>query len=101
MHDVLERDIDEITIDSNIISELEGKTPSELDAIKVNYYRKVKESRMQAMQRRRRLMEGHAVQQVYDTCIDVCHFTEELLPRGNCHQAADSDAGHGGTATTP
>ena len=60
LHDEFENDIDECTTDSDFISGPEGKTPSELDEIIADYHRKVKESRMQAMNRRR--MEGNALQ---------------------------------------
>jgi hypothetical protein len=47
----LEKDIDKLTTDSDIMSGQEGKTPSELDAIIANYHwhHKVKDSRMQAI----------------------------------------------------
>ncbi len=51
-HDEFEKEIDELTSDSDS-SGSEGKTPSELDAIIANYHRKVKDSRMQAIIRRR------------------------------------------------
>jgi hypothetical protein len=47
--DELEKDIDEVTTDSDIMSGPEGKTPSELDAIIADYHHKVKDSRMQAI----------------------------------------------------
>ena len=52
-HDELEKDINELTSDSDIMSGPEGKTPSELDAIIADYHHKVKDSRMQAIIRRR------------------------------------------------
>ncbi len=76
MHNKLERDVYEITTDSDIMSGQEGKTPSKLDAITADYHCKVKESRMQTLHCRR-LMQGNALQQVYDACIYVCSFTEE------------------------
>ena len=54
----------------------EAKTPSKLDEIMADYHSKVKESRMQAMHRRRR-MEGNTSQDVFATCLDVSRFTEE------------------------
>jgi hypothetical protein len=52
-YDVLEKDIDEITTDSDGLSGQEGKTASELNAIIADYHHKVKDSRMQAIIRRR------------------------------------------------
>ncbi len=53
-HDELEKDIDELTTDSELImSGQEGKTPSELDTIIADYHHKVKDSRMQAIIRLR------------------------------------------------
>ncbi len=52
-HDELEKDINELTSDIDILSGPEGKTPSELDAIIADYHHKVKDSRMQAIIRRR------------------------------------------------
>ncbi len=46
-------EIDELTSDSDS-SGPEGKTPSELDAIITDYHHKVKDSRMQAIIRRRK-----------------------------------------------
>jgi hypothetical protein len=43
----------ECTTDSDLMSGPEGKTPSELDAIIADYHHKVKDSRMQAIIRRR------------------------------------------------
>ena len=86
----------------------EGKTPSELDEKIADYQRKVKESRMQAMHRRR--MEGNALQYV----IAPCMYLRMPLHRGGSHCAAreaahhaigpipgsaERDAGHGGTAS--
>ena len=51
-HDELEKDIDELTTDSDIMSGQEGKTPSELDAIITDSQHKVKDSRMRAIIRR-------------------------------------------------
>ena len=67
LHDEFEKDIDECTTDSDFMSGQEGKTPSELDAIIADYHCKFKESRMQAMHRRR--MEGNALQYLFTTCI--------------------------------
>jgi len=52
-HDELEKDTDELTTDSDIMSGQEGKSPSELDAIIAYYLQKVKDSRMQAIIRSR------------------------------------------------
>ena len=78
----------------------EGKTLSEIDEKIADYHRKVKESRMQAMHRRR--MEGNALQYVFATCI----YLRMPFHRGggNCvadaaHHAAQPDAGHGGAAS--
>ena len=89
----------------------EGKTPSELDEKIADYQRKVKESRMQAMHRRR--MEGklgNALQYV----ITPCMYLRMPLQRGGSHCAAgeaahhaigpipgsaERDACHGGTAS--
>jgi hypothetical protein len=49
----LVEDIDKLTTDSDLMSGQEGKTPSELDAIIADYHHKVKDSRMQAIIRRR------------------------------------------------
>ena len=43
----------EVTTDSDLMSGQEGKTPSELDAIIAYYHNRVKDSRMQAINRRR------------------------------------------------
>jgi hypothetical protein len=48
-HDELEKDIDELTTDSDIMSGPEGNTPSEPDAIIADYHHKVKDSRRQAI----------------------------------------------------
>ena len=56
---------DECTTDSDFMSGPEGKTPSEIDEKIADYQRKVKESQMQAMHRRR--MEGNALQDVFTT----------------------------------
>jgi hypothetical protein len=45
----LEKDIDECTTDSDVMSGPEGKTLSELDAIIGDYHHKVKDSRMQGI----------------------------------------------------
>ena len=44
---------DEFTTDSDLMSGQEGKTSSELDAIIAYYHHKVKDSRMQPINRRR------------------------------------------------
>ena len=49
----MEKDIDVVTTESDIMTGLEGKTPSELDALIADYHHKVKDSRMQAIIRRR------------------------------------------------
>ena len=49
-HDEMEN---EVTTDSDQMSGPEGKTPSELDAIIADYHHRIKESRMQAIDRRR------------------------------------------------
>ena len=43
----------EVTTDSDQMSGPEGKTPSELDAIIADYHHRIKDSRMQAINRRR------------------------------------------------
>ncbi len=43
----------EFTTDSDLMSGQDGKTPSELGEIIANYHHKVKDSRMQAISRRR------------------------------------------------
>ena len=67
LHDEFERDIDECTTYSDFMSGPEGKTLSQIDEKTAEYDRKVKESRMQAMHRRR--MEGNAWQYVFATGI--------------------------------
>ncbi len=52
--DKLEKELDEITTNSNIMSGQEGKTPSELDAVIADYHSKVQDSRIQAMVRCRK-----------------------------------------------
>ena len=49
-HDEMEN---EVTTDSDQMSGPEGKTPSELDAIIADYHHRIKDSRMQAINRRR------------------------------------------------
>ena len=60
LNDEFKRDVDECTTDSDFMSGQERKTLSEIDEKIADYHRKVKESRMQAMHRRR--MEGNALQ---------------------------------------
>ena len=69
----------------------EGKTLSEIDEKIADYNRKVKESRMQAMHRRR--MEGNARQYVFATCI----YLRMLFHRGGGNCVADA-ADHGSAA---
>ncbi len=64
------------SLDQRLFQSQPPSLPSELDALTADYHCKVKTSRMQAMHRCR-LMEGNALHQVCDTCIDVCSFTEE------------------------
>ncbi len=49
-HDEMEN---EVTTDSDLMSGQEGKTPSELDAIIADYHNRVKDSRVQSINRRR------------------------------------------------
>ena len=56
------RDVDECTTDSDFMSGQEGRTLSEIDEKIADWDRKMKESRMQAMHRRR--MEGNSLQRV-------------------------------------
>ena len=63
LHDEFQKDLDECTTDSDFMSGPEGKTLSEIDKKIADWDRKMKESRMQAMQRRR--MEGHTWQYVF------------------------------------
>ena len=86
LHDEFQKDLDECTTDSDFMSGPEGKTLSELDEKIADYQRKVKESRMQAMHRRRR-MEGNELPAVSATCIDVCHFMRRK-PMRRCLSAA-------------
>ena len=61
------RDVDECTTGSDWESGPEGKTLSEIDEKIAKWDREMKESRMQAMHRRR--VEGNSVQHVLATCI--------------------------------
>ena len=61
------RDVDECTTGSDWESGPEGKTLSEIDEKIAKWDRQMKESRMQAMHRRR--VEGNSVQHVLATCI--------------------------------
>ena len=61
------RDVDEYTTPSDWESGPEGKTLSEIDEKIAKWDREMKESRMQAMHRRR--VEGNSVQHVLATCI--------------------------------
>ena len=63
LNDEFKRDVDECTTDSDFMSGPEGKTLSEIDEIIADWDRKMKESRMQAMHRRR--MEGNTWQYVF------------------------------------
>ena len=67
IHDEFKRDVDECTTGSDWESGPEGKTLSEIDEKIAKWKREMKESRMQAMHRRR--MEGYSVQHVLATCI--------------------------------
>jgi hypothetical protein len=58
-------DIDELTSNSDIMSGPEGKTPGELDAIITHYHHKVKDSRMQAIFRRRETDEYIQMEAAY------------------------------------
>ena len=88
LHDEFQMDLDECTTDSDFMSGPEGKTLSEINEKIADYQRKVKESRMQAMHRRR--MEGNAWQYVFATCIVL----RMPFHRGGGNCVADS-AGHG------
>ena len=65
--DEFKRDVDECTTGSDWESGPEGKTLSEIDEKIAKWDRRMKESRMQAMLRRR--VEGNSVQHVLATCI--------------------------------
>ena len=65
--DEFKRDVDECTTGSDWESGPEGKTLSEIDEKIAKWDRQMKESRMQAMHRRR--VEGNSVQHVLATCI--------------------------------
>ena len=67
IHDEFKRDVDECTTGSDWESGPEGKTLSEIDEKIADWDRQTKESRMQAMHRRR--VEGNSVQHVLATCI--------------------------------
>ena len=62
LNDEFKRDVDECTTDSDFMSGPEGKTLSEINEKIADWDRKMKESRMQAMHRRR--MEGNTRQYV-------------------------------------
>ena len=110
LNDEFKRDVDECqcTTDSDFMSGPEWKTLSEIDEKIADWDRKMKESRMQAMHRRR--MEGNALQYM------IAPFMHLRMPlhRGGSHCAAEEaahhaigpitcsaqrDAGHGGTAS--
>ena len=63
LHDEFQKDLDECTTDSDFMSGPEGKTLSEIDKNIADWDRKMKESRMQAMNRRR--MEGNTWQYLF------------------------------------
>ena len=63
MNDDFKRDVDECTTDSDFMSGPEGKTLSKIDEKIAEWDRMMKESRMQAMHRRR--MEGNTWQYVF------------------------------------
>ena len=65
--DEFKRDVDECPTGSDWESGPEGKTLSEIDEKIAKWDREMKESRMQAMHRRR--VEGNSVQHVLATCI--------------------------------
>ena len=106
--DEFKRDVDECTTDSDWMSGPEGKTLSEIDEKIADWDRQMKESRMQAMHRRR--MEGNSVQHVLATCIYLrmpFHRGGGAATRQGCQgfrqgrqgfSAYQVTAGHGGAA---